>query len=115
MRIFFPEIDLQEYGTKNDVLKLKLEGLKKICLLPNLPLPTGGYFDKNLMEVKYTWNLFIVTEVITAERVEIGWFKEVPRFQGYKVFANKMIGLKYEKIVMKRDGYFSTQEKSRKN
>ena len=67
------------------------------------------------MEVKYSRNLFIVTEVITAEQVQIGWSKEVPRFQGYKVFTNKMIGFKYEKIVMKRDGYFTTQEISRKN
>ena len=116
---FLPEIDLQDNGTtfkaKNDMLELKLEGLKKICLLPVLPLPTGGYFDKNLMEVKYNRKLFIVTEVITAEQVQIGWSKEVPRFQGYKVFTNKMIDFKYEKIVMKRDGYFTTQEISRKN
>ena len=116
---FLPEIDLKDYGTtfkaKNDILELKLEGLKKICLLPVLPLPTGGYFDKNLMEVRYNRKLFIVTEVITAERVEIGWFKEVPRIQGYKVFTNKMIGFKYEKLQMKKDGYFFTQEKSRKN
>ena len=61
---FLPEIDLKDYGTtfkaKNDMLELKLEGLKKICLLPVLPLPTGGYFDKNLMEVRYNRKLFIV-------------------------------------------------------